>query len=198
MKLVEDLARIQFEIDERTRLGFAIQDLEDAKVLAAKESQKQMQTIDEKVAANKIKTLDIVSNALSAFSALAGKETEAGKALAIAVATMDTYVGANKALTDETIPNTFARIAAVAAVIATGLANVKSIASTKVNGSSGGSSVDTGRTFDFNLAGSTGQNQLAQTIGGQVAQPIKAYVVSSEITNQQQFDNQIQGEVTIG
>ena len=55
-----------------------------------------------------------------------------------------------------------------------------------------------GRTFDFNLAGSTGQNQLAQTIGGQVQQPIKAYVVSSEITNQQQFDNQIQGEVTIG
>jgi len=198
MKLVEDLARIQFEIDERTRLGFAIQDLEDAKVLAAKESQKQMQTIDEKVAANKIKTLDIVSNALSAFSVLAGKETEAGKALAITVATIDTFVGANKALTDETIPNTFARIAAVSAVIATGLANVKSIASTKVNGSSGGSSVDTGRTFDFNLAGSTGQNQLAQTIGGQVAQPIKAYVVSSEITNQQQFDNQIQGEVTIG
>ena len=66
-------------------------------------------------------------------------------------------------------------------------------------GSSGGSgATDSSRTFDFNLAGSTGQNQLAQTIGGQVQQPIKAYVVSSEITNQQQFDNQIQGEVTIG
>ena len=62
----------------------------------------------------------------------------------------------------------------------------------------GGSLPSAGRTFDFNLAGSTGQNQLAQTIGGQVQQPIKAYVVSSEITNQQQFDNQIQGEVTIG
>ena len=198
-KLAEDLARIQFEIDERTRLGFAIQDLEDEKVLAAKNAQKEMQTIDEKVAANKMKTLDLVGNALSAFSTLAGKETEAGKALAIAAATIDTYVGANKALTDETIPNTFARIAAVAAVIATGLANVKSIASTKVNGSSsGGGAASSGRTFDFNLAGSTGQNQLAQTIGGQVAQPIKAYVVSSEITNQQQFDNQIQGEVTIG
>lgn len=199
MKLKEDLARIQFEIDERTRLGFAIQDLEDEKVLASANSAKEMQAIDEKVAANKMKTLDLVGNALSAFSTLAGKETEAGKALAIAAATIDTYVGANKALTDETIPNTFARIAAVAAVIATGLANVKSIASTKVNGSSsGGGAVSSGRTFDFNLAGSTGQNQLAQTIGGQVAQPIKAYVVSSEITNQQQFDNQIQGEVTIG
>ena len=65
-------------------------------------------------------------------------------------------------------------------------------------GSSGSGATDSGRTFDFNLAGSTGQNQLAQTIGGQVQQPIKAYVVSSEITNQQQFDNQIQGEVTIG
>jgi CRISPR/Cas system CMR-associated protein Cmr5 small subunit len=66
------------------------------------------------------------------------------------------------------------------------------------SGSSGSSGASSSRTFDFNLAGSTGQNQLAQTIGSQVQQPIKAYVVGSEITNQQQFDNQIQGKVTIG
>ena len=61
-----------------------------------------------------------------------------------------------------------------------------------------GGSGSQGRTFDFNLVGSTGVNQLAQTVGGQVQQPIKAYVVGSEITNQQAFDNQIQGQATIG
>ena len=65
--------------------------------------------------------------------------------------------------------------------------------------SSGGAGGDSqGRSFDFNLVGSTGQNQLAQAVGSQIQQPIRAYVVSSEITNQQQFDNQIQGTATIG
>ena len=55
-----------------------------------------------------------------------------------------------------------------------------------------------GRTFDFNLVGSTEQNQLAQTTAGQLDQPVQAYVVSSQITNQQQLDNQIQTDATFG
>ena len=85
----------------------------------------------------------------------------------------------------------------IASILASSISSFGSVGGgggSKGGGAAGGG----GRTFDFNLAGSTGQNQLAQTIGGQVQQPIKAYVVSSEITNQQQFDNQIQGEVTIG
>ncbi len=55
-----------------------------------------------------------------------------------------------------------------------------------------------GREFDFNLVGSTGQNQLAQTTAGQLGQPVQAYVVSSEITSQQQMDNTIQSNATFG
>jgi len=66
---------------------------------------------------------------------------------------------------------------------------------------SGGGGVSGGgesREFDFNLVGSTGVNQLAQGIGGQFDQPIQAYVVSSQMTSQQQLDNVIQSSATIG
>ena len=64
-------------------------------------------------------------------------------------------------------------------------------------GSGGGGGIGGGgggRTFDFNLAGSTGVNQLAGAVGGQFQQPIQAYVVSSQMTSQQQLDNIIQSE----
>ena len=66
------------------------------------------------------------------------------------------------------------------------------------SGSGGGASGGGGRTFDFNLVGSTGQNQLAQGIAGQFGQPVQAYVVSSNITSQQQLDSQIQSSATLG
>lgn len=67
-------------------------------------------------------------------------------------------------------------------------------------GASGGGGGESGggRTFDFNLVGSTGQNQLAQGIAGQFNEPVQAYVVSSQITSQQQLDNQISSSATIG
>lgn len=55
-----------------------------------------------------------------------------------------------------------------------------------------------GREFDFNLVGSTGENQLAQATAGQLNQPVQAYVVSSEITSQQQMDNTIQTNASFG
>jgi hypothetical protein len=54
------------------------------------------------------------------------------------------------------------------------------------------------RNFDFNLVGSTGVNQLAQGVGSQFQQPIQAYVVSSQMTSQQQLDNVIQTTATLG
>jgi len=200
-KLQQDINRINREIEERKRQEKEYEDLEFKKANVIEKYSQDAIKNENLVAENKLRVLDYVSNAMSAFSRLAGRETEAGKALAIAAATIDTYVGANKALTDETIPNTFARIAAVASVIATGLANVRAIAATKVRGASGGgdTGAGSGRTFDFNLVGSTGQDQLAQAVGGQLNQgPIQSYVVSSQITSQQQLDNIIESDATFG
>jgi hypothetical protein len=200
-----DEQNAQYFIDLNKSVGEQIAADSDIAEAQRAESAKKWAEYREKIAwieaQQKAEALDYAASALDSFSVVAGEQTAVGKALAIAAATIDTYAGANLALKDPTIPNTFARIAAVTAVVATGLANVKKIIEVKTPGGGGGGSapsVKESRTFDFNLVGSTGQNQLAQTIGGQVNQPIKAYVVGSEITNQQAFDNQIQGQVTIG
>jgi hypothetical protein len=88
--------------------------------------------------------LSFASQQITTFSNLLGRETAAGKALAVASATIDTYKGANSALkADYGIFGPAAQIArfiAVAATIGTGLANVKNIVKVKVPtaGSGGG------------------------------------------------------------
>lgn len=65
-------------------------------------------------------------------------------------------------------------------------------------GGGGGPQAAPSRSFDFNLVGSTGVNQLAQSVGSQFQQPVQAYVVSSQMTSQQQLDNEIQTTATLG
>jgi hypothetical protein len=76
------------------------------------------------------------------------------------------------------------------------IANIAATTLTSKGGVGGGGGAASegagGRTFDFNLVGSTGENQVATAIGSQMQEPIQAYVVSSQITSQQQLDNVIQ------
>ena len=79
------------------------------------------------------------------------------------------------------------------------IANIWATSVNKKNNVGGGSGGEGGgRTFDFNLVGSTGTNQAAQTTAGLLGQPVQAYVVSSDITSQQQLDNNIQGQASFG
>lgn len=71
--------------------------------------------------------LTIASDTAGALADLLGKETDAGKAAAIAQATINTYMGATKALA--TLPPPMSWIA-VGATIVAGLASVKKIIST--------------------------------------------------------------------
>jgi chromosome segregation ATPase len=73
---------------------------------------------------------------LSAISSILGEQTEIGKGFAVAAATIDTWGAANKVLNDPTIPSTWLRIAMMATIILTGLANVKNILSVKIGKSS--------------------------------------------------------------
>ena len=98
----------------------------------------------------------------------------------------------------------------VAATIASGLLQVAAIARQKFQSSAGsggaigaaagsnGGGEGESREFNFNLAGSTQSNQLTQSIASQLSQPIQTYVVSSEITTQQQLDLNIANTATIG
>jgi len=52
----------------------------------------------------------------------------------------------------------------------------------------GGTSAPPSPQAQFNVVGASGTNQLAATIGRQQNQPIKAYVVGGDVTNQQSLD----------
>lgn len=90
----------------------------------------------------KIATLNEIGSALGAFSELAGKETVAGKALAIAQATISAYTGiANVWGAPSPYPEPYGtaiKIASTAAVAASAFANIKKIVSVKVPTKSGG------------------------------------------------------------
>ena len=165
--------------------------------------------IDQLEADFKKSQLKEIGDTLTKFGELAGKETAAGKALGIAAATINTFIGATEALKQEsTLPSPLdvvAKIANVATVIATGLKTVKSIASVKVpNAGGGGGSVPSAPNLpaaqppSFNVVGQGGTNQLAQVIGDQTQQPIQAYVVANDVTSAQSLQRNIQSEAGIG
>jgi hypothetical protein len=134
--------------------------------------------------------LGIVSNALRTGMQLAGEGTVAGKALGIADATINTYVGATEALS--TLPPPFSFIAA-AATIAQGLLSVNSIINTPlpsmpgVSDTSGGgggarlSAAPVPPSFTPNAPTALDQTSI-NAIGNVNA---RAYVVESDITGSQ-------------
>ena len=118
--------------------------------------------------------LDAYSSLASALSTLAGDN----KALAVASAVIDTYVGANKALAQG---GALGFISA-AAVIASGLNNVRTILSTEVAGESGGGSAPTTNSQTPAPQMLSGNFNLGDT---PEQQPIQAYVVTDNLTDNQ-------------
>jgi len=141
------------------------------------------------------------------MSDLLGKETAAGKAAAVASATINTFSSAQKAY-DATvgIPYVGPVLAPINAGIAimAGIKNVKSILAVKVPGGGGGGSAPSGGATgagatapQFNVVGNTGANQLAQTLN-QEQPPIKTYVVAGDVTTGQSLDRNIITNASLG
>lgn len=149
-----------------------------------------------------ISNLDAVSQAISGFAALAGENTKLSKALAITQIIIDTYMGATKAL--GAYPPPFGQIAA-AGVVASGIASLQKVKSTQVptSGDSTPSASIQAPTAasvqpQFNIVGQGGINQLAQSIGSQFNQPVRAYVVGQDVTTSQQLQRQRIRTATFG
>ena len=51
---------------------------------------------------------------------------------------------------------------------------------------------------EFNTVGASGTNQLADAIGSQTKQPIKTYVVASDVTTAQNLERNIITGATVG
>ena len=139
--------------------------------------------------------LDTANFVGQAIIAIAGEGSAVGKAVAVAMATMNTYEAVTAALGAK--PYGPWNIAQAAATAAFGFLQVKNILSTPTPGgsSSGGGGAAGGGTVnapDFNVVGTSETSQLAQAVGQtSQSQVVKAYVVGSEITSQQEFDRKI-------
>ena len=128
------------------------------------------------------------------------------KAANISAALIQTYLAASTAL--KNFGGVPTGIPAMSATIAAGLLNVAAIARQKFQSSAGatptagalggGGSGGNDRSFNFNLAGASRENQLANTLQGRFNQPLQAYVVSRDITNQQQLDEEITSSASFG
>jgi len=157
----------------------------------------------------KLEALQQTSNTLNGLADLLGKQTTAGKVAAVASATIETFLSAQRAYSATVgIPIVGPVLAPINAglAIAGGLKNIKSILAVKTPGGGGGSAPSVGggeggrssASPNFNVVGASSTNQLAQSIGQQQNQPIKAYVVSNEVTTQQALDRNIVKSATLG
>ena len=134
-------------------------------------------------------------------NAIKKKAFNTQKAFNMSVAITDTISAGIKASKD-TSGGAFARIAAMVATIGAGMAQVAVIArqkfqpesaNTPINTGGGSSSGNgTGRAEpSFNIVGRSSDNILLSAIQSQFDQPLRAYVVARDVTNQQQLDGVI-------
>ena len=161
--------------------------------------------IDKREAEAKLSLLNAVSSGLSLAAGELGESTAAGKAAAVAAATISTYTaiaGQLQAFSKVPIPGY--AIAQAIVTGASGLLQVKKILAVKtpkgggggsapsISGASGGAAA----APSFNVVGNSGVNQIAQTLGAQ--QPVQAYVVANNVTTQQALDRNIVRNASIG
>jgi hypothetical protein len=148
--------------------------------------------IDQKENEAKMANAAMAAGLLGTVSDLVGRNTAAGKATAIAATTIDTYLGAQKAYTSQLIPgdpSSPIRAAIAAAIaVAGGIKNVREIVKTKVPGGGAASAPSISATAPGGVPQvPTIGNSPITALGAamQPTQPLRAYVVESEVTGTQ-------------
>jgi len=181
---------------------------------AIKDKAAEQEEAREKAVANA--KMRLASQTLGAITEILGKNSKAGKAAAIAQAAINTYQGVTQVWSSPSIlPEPFAtaqKIVSTATTLASGFKAVQNIKSTKTpniggagGGSVGGASVSRAQAQaqqaqapGFNIVGDAGTNQIAETLGRNNNEPMKAYVVSKDVTNQQELDRNIEESASLG
>lgn len=169
------------------------------------DNRKQFQTREEA----KQKALALTGEALNSLSDIVGKNTAAGKALAISSALINTYQGITQIWKNDTvIPEPFGTIQKVAATVtaaASGFAAVRGIVRTQVpggGGGGGGAAVPSGVGGAAPLSPVTPQaiqtTLDAASINSITNQPARAYVVESDVSNSQERIRRINRAATFG
>lgn len=194
-KFLEELAE-----QEDEALEYSVKQTIEAERKKAEEAQR---VADEKKALDEAVNGAIVSGAdqtLALVAEIAGKDSKIGKAVAIAQATISGIQGVQSAFTTASAsPITtvfpaypFIQAGLAGAFSAIQIAKIKSVNPSGGGGSSSTSSGGGGGSSapSFNLVQGTGTNQIAEGLNKQ-SQPVKAYVVGSDVSSQQSLDRNI-------
>jgi hypothetical protein len=138
--------------------------------------------------------------AFGALSDLVGRQTAAGKALAVGQALINTFLGVTEVLRNKTtIPEPFGtiqKVSSIATILASGFSAVRQIKATQIPGGGGGGgsipSISSASPITPQLAQPLTTNISAQSINALGNQAIKAYVVETDVTSNQQRIKAIQ------
>tara|TARA_R110000744_G_scaffold82750_1_gene162573 strand:+ start:8157 stop:9992 length:1836 start_codon:yes stop_codon:yes gene_type:complete len=202
----------KFRLLEQARLDFdnTIKDLDDAEQERLKKiAAEELKRVEETAAANKAisdaeakakkDNVDSYLGTIQKAGELAGQETEAGKALAVAGALINTYQGISAGVA----LGYPAAIPAVIAAATVGFKSVKDIIAVKTpngGGGGGGNTISGGQESQpaFNLVGRSNVNQLQTGLEQQETAPVRAFVVGSSVTSQQEADRATQSQASFG
>ena len=200
----------QARLDSENELKDRLQEI-DQEILSNKiATDKKIVENDKKADAKKIKSEKAVANTkkklatttLNFLSTVAKDGSELAKGVAVAQATINTFQGITSELATKTsTPFEFGlKIANIASVTAIGFKSVQDILKTNATSPSTGGASGGGASAPppaFNLVGGSNVNEIGDTLN-QEQTPIQAYVVGSEVTNQQEIDNAQASSASIG
>jgi hypothetical protein len=200
--LAEETAMVQAQFDAKT----ITEEQYNEKVKFLAEQRKKIGDLE---VAWKQKQVGNMGNAFAQLASLAGESTAAGKAFAVAATTISTYQAAQSAYQSAFMPVPTAASPVLggiyaAVAVASGLANIQKILSVQTPNGKGGSSGGVSAPApapQFNVVGASGVNQLSESLNIQnkdADKPIKAFVVSGEVTSGQSLDRNIIRNATLG
>jgi len=202
---------IEVQADQKRQL--ALRTISDQKEL-----QKVLIKIDDDAAKAKAKIerdlaqqkIDMVAGSLGAVSNLIGKESAAGKALAVAQATISTYSAAAAALAPPPVgAGPILGPIAAGVAVATGLKSVSDIMKTKLPGGDvGGGSLpsieappvaESPIDNEIEELGPTGLGPLIPNIEAvtTATQPIQAFVIENDISSSQALQEELEVQATL-
>ena len=153
-------------------------------------------------------TYKMTGETLGALGDLVGKQTIAGKALAISQALINTYLGVTEVLRNKTIiPEPFGtiqKVASVATILASGFSAVRNIGRTQVpGGGGGGAAAPTMSSIPAPVSpqatATTLSSSTIQNIGNAAAGGVnRAYVLDSDIRNNNERNVRLERAARLG
>ena len=194
----------QAELDAIKDAAAERQKQRDAELLAEKKKKaEEEKQIEKNVAETK---LALAASGANFVADQFGRESVAGKAAAIAAATINTYRGVSAALANPAaLPVPLPQIQA-ALTLAQGLAQVRNIANTQIpngfGGGGGGGAGGGGRSVAAPnvsiLGGNEALTQATRSLAQFGKKPTRAFVVSGEVTDNQALDRKIERNASFG